>query len=177
MYVEIKTDRLCIRSMQIRDTQSTYSYQGDRKLTKYMMFLPDESLESTREFIEGIEEEHQGENPRRFEFVIFLGDEHIGGISVYKENDNGEIVGELGWIMREEYQGKGYITEAAVAVMDFTFNQLGLGKIIAHCDARNKASARVMEKLGMTLEHKGTRQYSKTGEVAQELKYSIRKNN
>lgn len=174
MYIELKTERLLIRSMQIRDVESTYAYQGDKELTKYMMFLPDESIEATRKFIEGIEAEQQGENPRRFEMVIFLGNEHIGGISVYKEIDNGEMVGELGWIMREEYQGKGYVTEAARAVMDFTFNELGLRKIIAHCDVRNKASARVMEKLGMTLEHKGTRTYSKTGEVAGEFKFFTR---
>lgn len=175
MYVELKTDRLLIRSMQLQDVESTYDYQGDRELTKYMMFLPDESIDVTKEFIQEIEAEQQGQNPRRFEFVIFLGDEHIGGISIYKENDNGETVGELGWIMREEYQEKGFVTEAAEAVMKFTFGELGLKKIIAHCDARNKASARVMEKIGMKLEHKGTRTYSKTGEVAGEFKYFIKK--
>lgn len=173
MYIELKTKRLVIRSMQVKDTETTYRYQGDKELTKYMLFLPDESMEATREFIEEIEAEQQGENPRRFECVIFLGNEHIGGISVYLEKDNGETVGELGWIMRKEYQGKGYITEAAEAVIDFSFNELGLRKIIAHCDTRNEASARVMEKINMRLESKGTRQYKKTGEVAGELKYAI----
>lgn len=173
MYIEFKTERLLIRSMQIRDLKTTYAYQGDHELTKYMMFLPDESIEATKRFIEEIETEQQGENPRRFEMVIFLGEEHIGGISIYLEEDNGETVGELGWILREEYQGKGYITEAAKAVMEWSFTNLGIKKIIAHCDQRNKASKKVMENIEMFLEKEGTRIYKKTNEKAKEYKYSI----
>lgn len=173
MYIELKTERLLIRSMQLQDTESTYLYQGDSELTKYMLFLPDESLEATREFIQGIEEEQASANPRRFEMIIFLGEEHIGGISIYLEEDQDGTVGELGWILRKEYQGKGYITEAAKAVMEFAFNNLPVNKIIAHCDQRNIASKRVMEKLEMFLECEGTRVYDKRNEEAKEYKYSI----
>lgn len=138
-----------------------------------MLFLLDESIEETKKFIEEIEEEWKSENQKRFEFVILKEDEHIGGSSVYLEQNDGETVGELGWIMNKEYWGKGYMTEAARAVMNFSLEKLGLKKLIAHCDIRNKASARVMEKIGITLESKGTRKYKKTGEVAGEYKYSI----
>lgn len=173
MYIELKTEHLLIRSMQIQDAESTYLYQGDKELTKYMLFLPDESLEATREFIQGIEEEQACPNPRRFEMVIFLGQKHIGGISIYLEEDDGETVGELGWILRKEYQGNGYIVEAAKAVMDFAFENLPIKKIIAHCDQRNIASKRVMEKLEMFLEKEQTRFYKKRNEPAREYKYSI----
>ena len=173
MYTELKTERLFIRPLCMKDLETTYRYQGDKELTRYMMFLPDESIEATKEFIKGIEEEQQGDSQRRFEFVIFKEDEHIGGISVYLENDNNETVGELGWIIKKEYWGKGYVTEAAKVLMEFSFHKLGLRKLIAHCDARNKASARVMQKIGMTLECEGARQYQKTGEIAGEYKYSI----
>ncbi len=173
MYIELKTDRLLIRSMTMKDVESTYRYQGDKELTKYMLFLPDESLETTREFIKGIEEEQMGDNPKRFEMVIFLGEEHIGGISIYLEEDNGETVGEIGWIIRKEYQGQGYITEAAKAVIKFAFDNLPINKIIAHCDQRNIASKTVMEKLEMFLEESANRFYKKRNEVAKEYKYSI----
>lgn len=173
MYIELRTERLLIRSMQMQDVESTYLYQGDKELTKYMLFLPDESLEATRDFIKGIEEEQSGPNPRRFEMVIFLGQEHIGGISIYLEDDQGETVGELGWIIRKEYQGKGYVTEAAKAVIEFAFENLPIKKIIAHCDQRNIASKSVMENLEMFLEKEGTRFYKKTNEQAKEYKYSI----
>lgn len=173
MSTELKTERLFICPLSMEYLESTYKYQGDKELTRYMMFLPDESIKATREFIEGIELEQQSDKQRRFEFVILKGKEHIGGVSVYLEQDDGETVGELGWIIKKEYWGKGYVTEAAKALMDFSFNELGLRKLIAHCDRRNKASARVMQKIGMTLESEGTRKYTKTGEVAGEYKYSI----
>lgn len=173
MNIELTTERLSLRPLRMEYLKTTYRYQGDRELTRYMMFLPDASIEATEKFIKEIEAEQQSENQRRFEFVILKDEEHIGGISVYLEKDDGETVGELGWIINKEYWGKGYVTEAAKAVMDFSFRQLGLRKLIAHCDARNEASARVMQKIGMKLECEGTRKYKKSGEIAREFKYSI----
>ncbi len=51
--------------------------------------------------------------------------------------------------MNPDFQSKGYATEAAVALIRFGFEQLQLEVIYATCDARNSASFRVMEKLGM----------------------------
>lgn len=173
MNKKLETERLSIRPLCMEYLETTYRYQGDEELTKYMLFLPDASIEATKEFIKGIEAEQQSDNQRRFEFAIFKDDKHIGGISVYLEKDNEETVGELGWIINKEFWGKGYVTEAAKAVMDFSFHELKLRKLIAHCDMRNEPSARVMQKLGMTLEREGTRRYEKSGEVSGEYKYSI----
>ena len=49
-----------------------------------------------------------------------------------------------------------------------------LTRLVAHCDARNRPSARLMERLGMTLEDaEGERTYPKTGETARELCYAM----
>ena len=45
--------------------------------------------------------------------------------------------------------GKGFATEAAKAVMDYAFNQLGFAEIVAAADIPNKASFGVMSRLGM----------------------------
>lgn len=172
MYIEIKTDRLLIRSMTSKDVETTYAYQGDEELTKYMLYMPDESIEVTAEFIRGIEEEQNGNNPKRFEMIVLLENEHIGGVSIYIEEDDPKV-GELGWLIKKEFQGKGYITEAAKALMEYSFENLGLEKIYARCDSRNIASEKVMKKLEMFLEEEGKRFYKKRNEEAGEYKYSI----
>jgi RimJ/RimL family protein N-acetyltransferase len=57
---------------------------------------------------------------------------------------------EIAWRVAREHWGRGYATEAARAALDFGFERLGLEEIVAFTVPDNRASRRVMEKLGMT---------------------------
>jgi ribosomal-protein-alanine N-acetyltransferase len=59
---------------------------------------------------------------------------------------------EIGWMLRPAVWGRGYATEAGIAVRDEAFERLGLEGIVAVHHPANVASRRVMEKLGMTFE-------------------------
>lgn len=50
------------------------------------------------------------------------------------------------------FWGNGYMTEAAAAVVAYGFAHLNLQRIYAYHYARNPASGRVMQKIGMTYE-------------------------
>lgn len=89
---------------------------------------------------------------------------------VYLNEDKSD--GELGWILNKKYWGKGFATEAALAIKSFAVKQLKVKKLVAHCDCRNLNSAHVMEKIGLSLESKGERQYPDEPGLAGEFKYS-----
>jgi RimJ/RimL family protein N-acetyltransferase len=57
---------------------------------------------------------------------------------------------EIGWRLPRDAQGMGLATEGARATVEFTFNTLGLTEVVAVTAIGNRASRRVMEKLGMT---------------------------
>jgi RimJ/RimL family protein N-acetyltransferase len=57
---------------------------------------------------------------------------------------------EAAWRLARRYWGKGYAYEAARAAIDDGFGRLGLEEIVAFTVPANRASRRVMEKLGMT---------------------------
>lgn len=57
---------------------------------------------------------------------------------------------EIGWRLIPSAQGKGYATEAGQAAMDYGFDVVGETYLTAVTLPDNKASARVMERLGMT---------------------------
>ena len=59
---------------------------------------------------------------------------------------------ELGYRLRKVSWGKGYATEASQALIDKALTQWNVKKIIAWALPENKASIRVMEKLGMKLQ-------------------------
>ncbi|HOI58557.1 MULTISPECIES: GNAT family N-acetyltransferase [unclassified Methanoculleus] len=59
---------------------------------------------------------------------------------------------ELGYWVGRPYQGRGYATEAARAVIEYGFSVLELHRVYALHLSRNPASGRVMEKCGMVYE-------------------------
>lgn len=59
---------------------------------------------------------------------------------------------ELGYVLSRSYWGRGLMPEAVRAMIRFGFQRMDLNRIEARCIAKNTASARVMEKAGMTRE-------------------------
>jgi RimJ/RimL family protein N-acetyltransferase len=57
---------------------------------------------------------------------------------------------EVGWRLRHEQWGNGYATEGARAAIDYAFNELGRGEVVAITAKINARSQRVMQRLGMT---------------------------
>ena len=111
-----------------------------------MVFLPDDNIDETEEFLEKCEQEWSKNKPCFYEFAVVANGRHIGGIAVYL--NEARNTAELGWILDKHFQGKGYATEAANAVMGFAHDQLAISHFVAHCDSENRASQNVMSKLG-----------------------------
>jgi ribosomal-protein-alanine N-acetyltransferase len=59
---------------------------------------------------------------------------------------------EIGYRLARSAWGRGYATEAVLAVRDYAFNVLCLPRLIAMIDPQNVASLRVAEKTGMRYE-------------------------
>ena len=172
MFYEMKTDRLILRPLDISDWATVHAYAGDEENTKYMLWLPNDTVEETKQFLNSVTNEWQKAVPDYYEFAIVFEGMQVCAVSVAL-NDSRDA-GELGWVLNKRYWKRGIAAEAAFAVKDFALNVLKLQKLVAHCDYRNTPSANLMRKLGMTLENDtGTRTYPKTGETVQELTYSF----
>jgi RimJ/RimL family protein N-acetyltransferase len=60
--------------------------------------------------------------------------------------------GDIGFVFHPDHHGKGYASEAAREVLRLGFETVRFHRIEGRCDARNRASARLMERLGMRRE-------------------------
>lgn len=145
--MEIKTSRLCLRPLGMKYLASTHEYSADREATKYMVYLPDDTIEETASFLKNVDAEWGKDKPKFYEFAILYHEKHIGAISLYL--DESGTTGELGWIIHRDYWNRGIVTEAARELLTYSANVLGVHHFIAHCDSENIASYTVMEKLGM----------------------------
>lgn len=170
MYIELNTERLLLRPLSVSDLPTVDEYATDAENTKYMIHLPNKSLEETYNFLTRVSAEWQKKEPSFYEFAIIYDSLHIGAVSVYLNEDKTE--GGLGWILNKNYWGKGFATESAFAIKEFVIRQLKVKKLVAHCDSRNLSSAHVMEKIGLSFENKGERQYFDNRGLSGNLKYS-----
>jgi RimJ/RimL family protein N-acetyltransferase len=61
---------------------------------------------------------------------------------------------EIGWRFSKPNWGKGYASEAATAALSFGVDELGITDIVSIYQIENRASARIMQKLGMIFDRK-----------------------
>lgn len=144
-HFDISTERMVLTPLGTKFLHSVNEYALDYENTKYMCHLPNASSEETVEFLRNIESEWAKEEPKFYEFAMLYQDRHIGAVSVYFEHG----IGELGWIVNKQYWGNGFAYEAAKAMIHYFADHFGATRYIAHCDTKNIASYKTMEKLGM----------------------------
>lgn len=169
----ITTERLTIRPITPNDVSDIHKYASDKSITM-MMFLPNESLDEAKIFVEYAVNEWNKSEPNDREYVIIFNEKIIGGINLEYSKDKKSC--EIGWTIHNQYRNKGFATEAANALLKYAFNTLKVDKITAHCDSKNIASEKVMKKLKMKLvSNNGTRYYPKTGITSGEYLYSVTK--
>ncbi len=59
---------------------------------------------------------------------------------------------ELGWVLDPAHSGHGYATEAVRELLRYSFQVLGVRRVVANCFLDNGTSWRLMERVGMRRE-------------------------
>lgn len=141
----ISTERLQIRPFQADDWTAVYAYLSNPQVTAW---LPEGQLDQaqTQVFVT----ENQGEETKAYAVTLRGADVLVGHL-VYHLWFAPRTY-ELGWVFHPDYQGRGYATEAARALLQHSFATLQAHRVIATCQPQNIASWRVMEKLGLRRE-------------------------
>ena len=71
----------------------------------------------------------------------------IGQISLSDDTIEGKIYYEIGYMLKDEYKGRGYATEAAKYMVNFAFNKLNLKEVILEIRPENLASIKIAKRL------------------------------
>jgi len=170
--LDLRTQRLLLRSFGPGDAERTAALAGTRAVTDMTMRIPFPSTASmAAEWIAG----HPGlrEKNKALLYAIALQgqDELIGSVGIELDMPNRR--GEIGYWIGVPYQGRGYATEAAGALVEYAFNVLDLHKVTAHHLVRNPASGRVLEKIGMRREGLLREHVRKDGRYEDLVQYAV----
>jgi len=136
--VVLKTDRLTLRAPRRGDEKALAALVNDRRIAVNTARIPHPfGVDDAAHFIESV-------NLRAGEaaFVILRNDRLVGGCSVDPREDGPE----LGYWLGVQFWGVGYATEAARALIDHAFGDLGHETLQAGARVSNPASRRVLEK-------------------------------
>jgi len=79
-------------------------------------------------------------------------DGKLSGGTLFREWDNQHKVCEIGVWLAPEVTGRGLITKAVSAMIDWVFQVRGMYRVEWRCAAGNEPSRKVAERLGMTLD-------------------------
>jgi RimJ/RimL family protein N-acetyltransferase len=154
---ELQTERLRLRPLNAGDLEDVHAYQRIKDVVRYLYWEVHDHEESAKHLKKRLAMNRLSEDGDGIVFAVELPDPDgghdrvVGDISVFlKSAQHGKI--EIGWVFHPAVHGRGYATEAAEAVLDVCFNTLGAHRVFAQLDARNEASARLCERLGMRQE-------------------------
>jgi RimJ/RimL family protein N-acetyltransferase len=146
------TPRLSYRPVGPADADALHAVWSDPQVMRYLPSEPDGSIDETLERVE--------RHRRRYEQTGY-------GLCAVVERESGDVVGVCGlfpveWVgpdvevayhFARRVWGRGYATEAAGAWVELALGRLGLARVVALAYPANRASTRVMEKIGMGDSH------------------------
>jgi RimJ/RimL family protein N-acetyltransferase len=160
--VRLETERLVLRPPEPGDLDGYVPMFGDPQVARYTSGRV-ATREETAAAIERMRRhwDHYGaglfsvlrkEDARLVGRVGFLAWDTARWVNGLREDVSAGYELELGWTLTREFWGRGYATEAAAAVRDHAFAELGLPRLFSLIARPNVASVRVADRLGETLE-------------------------
>ena len=136
-----------LRNIALEDKEEMFRLYSDSEVQKYTGETVVESIEEIEEAIRIRIGDYEKYGYGRWATFLKDGMQFVGwaGLAYLPEFDKID----LGYRFFPEYWGMGIATEASHAILNYAFDTLELRKIIAIAMKDNKASIKVMEKIGM----------------------------
>lgn len=149
----IETERLTLRAFAEKDLDALHELHSHPDVARYMYWEPwsrGRAVEALGRRMQNTALSDEGATVNvavaRRDTGAFIGEAHLEWLSAQHGN------GEIGFSFHPRSHGQGYASEAATELLRLGFETYGLRRIIGRCDARNEASAALMERLGMRRE-------------------------
>jgi [ribosomal protein S5]-alanine N-acetyltransferase len=152
MAFSLTTRRLILDDLTRGDLHCLHRIARDSTVMKFVLiwFENDEQIAA---FLQHAIDESIREDPLDYVLAIRTRENRaFAGFASIEVEPNQRTTAEVGCVLAPEYWGDGYALEIIRALLAFGFDKLCLHRIFGKCDDLNLASARVLEKCGLTYE-------------------------
>jgi RimJ/RimL family protein N-acetyltransferase len=170
----IRTDRLILRPFTLADFDDLFAIYSRPDVARYLEWAPLGRIEVAENLDRKLAQSVLAEQGQALSLAVVLPPlERVIGDVTLKWLSTEHRQGEIGFTLHPDHHGYGFAAEAARAVLELGFHGLGLHRIVGRCDARNTASARVLDRLGMHREAHFVHNELFKGEWGDELVYAV----
>lgn len=179
-FTELTGPRLTLRRFRAADAPAFAAYRSVPEVARYQSWDAPFPVAAAEEAIGEMLASHPDTAGEWFQFAAVLrgagpdggGGELIGDCAACPDAGDPRQA-EIGFTIAPAFQGKGYATEAAGLLLGYLFGARRKHRVTANCDARNLASAAVLERLGLRREgHLRESTWAK-GEWTDDLLYAM----
>ena len=140
--MRIETERLVLRVFTETDYDDLYEYLSQLRDNEFEGY-PGITYETGREHLK-----YRVNSEEFYAIVLKETGKVIGNIYYGKRDFEAR---EIGYIVNQNFQRKGYALEAVTAVIDNAFAN-GVHRVFAECDPRNECSWKLLERAGLDRE-------------------------
>ncbi|MGB0431431.1 MAG: GNAT family N-acetyltransferase [Bacteroidia bacterium] len=147
----VRSKRLNLRELSENDAEYFYDLNSIEKVLRFTGDKPFKSIDKARLFLKQYVKTYTLNNMGRWAVIKNSNNSFIGWCGLKKHHD--QLI-DLGFRFYPKYWNQGFATEAAYKSLHYGFSNLNIKRIIANVQPQNKASIRVIEKLGF--EYTGT---------------------
>ena len=145
-----ETARYSLRRIAPADASSIFeSYAADAAVTRYLAWRPHTNIDDTTEFVKAATQEW--ETGRGFPLVVFARSDPDDLIGMFHPRAANSTV-RHGYVLARRAWGLGCATEVMAWLVEHALAHPRIFRAEVFCDVDNPASARVMEKVGMSRE-------------------------
>jgi ribosomal-protein-alanine N-acetyltransferase len=174
---DLKTDRLLLRPLRVADAAVVWPHLANKEISKDMSWEAHKDIAETVAFLQRVEEEF--EKRKSITWGIFQNGMFCGIFSVISIlRSHRSLVydrAELAYWLGPEFQGKGIMTEAGLKIIDFAFHELKLHKIVVGHHVENKASEKLIIRLGFEFRYDEIEAFKKNDKWVNCKFYELRK--
>ncbi len=171
MRLPIRTERLLLRALSMDDLVEHQRMYGDPDVVRYLYEAELDGDAAATHLEKRLPVDLPAEGEWR-NLAVELDGRYLGEVGVCLVSAEHRQC-EVGYVFLPEAAGAGYATEAAAAMVALAFEELGAHRVMGRLDARNLASARVLERLGMRREGFLRENEFVKGEWTDEFVYAI----
>jgi ribosomal-protein-alanine N-acetyltransferase len=148
----LESDRLLIRAISPADTADMFAYTSDVELLQHLPLDVTPTLAEAENAVRGFVGLYELHRAAPWGITVKETGRHIGIVGFESWNPVTDRA-EIGFLIARSHWRQGYASEAALRVMRFGFERMGLNRIEARVKPENEASRLLLEaKLGMRRE-------------------------
>ncbi|MDX8345165.1 GNAT family protein [Rossellomorea sp. YZS02] len=150
-YPVFETERLILRQITMNDIDFLYELYTSEEVLAYFGMSPIDSKDVAVSMVENYEKHLESGGPMRFAIVEKQADKMIGTCGFHAISKAYKRC-EIGYDLTPDQWGKGIMGEALSPLISYLFSDKGMNRVGAVIVPYNKASSRVVEKLGFKQE-------------------------